>query len=202
MDSNLRKDYDRLKYVERILNDNYEWLQTHVNEEEDYETDIQCTTSALTFGFEVKTISSSYGGLVDNDYWTTKSARGDKWRWCTSASTQEEFWADRTPSPDFGDTPIQMLNAYDKYGRRKGAKLTKLLDNRDGLIYLAKDGMLIFSPKALREAIIGYGWVYLPHHKELNDKSCKFEYKALIDLSRGRFLPLNNIPKELIESVK
>lgn len=199
-----RIDYGRLKLITSVINDTYDSYYAYFNPVEDYGADfpIYNEKTGNEVLMEAKTISSSYGSITDNSYWSTKSARGDKWRWCTSASTQEEFWADETPSPDFGDKPLQMLNAADKYGRKENAKLTKLLRDGCGLVYLAEDGLLLFSPKQLKDAIVGYGWVYLAHTKELNDTSKKFEYKALIDMSKGKFIPVNNVPKELLDNAK
>lgn len=196
----IRKDYEVLRLSCCVVNNTFNNIYASFNPYEDFKADLSLFNSdnEKCIGMEVKSISTSYGSIKNNDYWSTKSARGSKWRWCSSASTEEEFWNDETPAPDLGDKPIQLLNATDKNGNRENAKLTKLLKDGCGLIYVAEDGLLLFSPKRLKEAIVGYGWVYLEHTKRLGDKSKRFEQKALIDMSKGYFIPVNNVPKELL----
>lgn len=190
----MRTDIERLRRVKEILNKNYSWLNVEFNEEEDYGIDLQVTgytdNGDIPFEIEVKTITPSYGTIKDKDgsygdFFCHIAARNSKWRWCSSASSQSEFWKDETPSPDFGEKPLHVLNAADKNGNVENSKLHKLLVNKCGLIFLTKEWLIIYSPTALRKAIVGYGWLYQEHTKEFDDKSSKFEYKAIIDLSKA-----------------
>ena len=196
----MRTDIERLRRVKEILNQNYSWLDVEFNEEEDYGIDLQVTGHTedgdVPFEMEVKTITPSYGTIKDKDgnygdFFCHIAARNRKWRWCATASSQSDFWADKTPSPELGNKPIHVLNAADKFGNKQNSKLNKLLTNNFGLIFLTKDWLIIFSPKQLKRAIVGYGWLYQEHTKELRDKSSKFEYKALLDLSKAsKYIPL------------
>lgn len=196
----MRIDSERLRKVKEILEGNFE-VTVSFNEEEDYGIDLQCTGvtakgKEFFFEMEVKTISPTYGSIVDEDgnygaFFTRKAARNNKWRWCSSASSQAEFWADSTPSPFLGDKPIHVLNAADKNGDMNNSKLHKLLSNKCGLCFLTKEWLIVYFPSKLKKSIAGYGWLFQEHTKELEDKSSKFEYKALIDLSKGDYIPID-----------
>lgn len=197
----VRIDYKKLRVTVDILNNTYKDFYSTFSPFEDYKADVSIFNPATcsSTGMEVKGISTKKGSIQNNPYWGTTACRTDEWRWCESATTQEEFWADTTPAPDLGDTPVWIINATDKFGNRENAKLSKMLKEGQGLIYLAEDGLLLFSPKKFKEAIIGFGWQYLTHTEKFSDKSKRFEQKAIIDLSKGTFIPWNNIPKEILK---
>lgn len=198
----MRTDYDRLNFKKNALLENGIYTSVWFSPEEDYLAgDLHCNIGCYHESLESKSISESYGRIMDNPYWSTVSARNSSWRWCESATTDEEFFNDRTPAPDFlkEPIPIQMINAANKYGDTENCKLAEMLKNNIGLAYLALDGILLFTPEQFRKSILGYGWVYLSHTKEFGDKSKRFEKKALIDMSKGIFIPLNNVPKSLLK---
>lgn len=87
--------------------------------------------------------------------------------------------------------PIYFVNATDAYGNFENGKWKKLLDSHACLCYLAPDGLLLFSPKALKEAFIGYADYYVKHTTQFNNKKMLWEKKAVISLEKGAYVPLN-----------
>lgn len=92
-------------------------------------------------------------------------------------------------------TPVYYLNAEAQSGP---SKWEKVIASGACLTILAADGIVLFSPKDLKDAFLGYGYDYVPHKTEFGTKGKRqWEKKALIDLSRGFFIPCDT-PKDLI----
>ena len=92
-------------------------------------------------------------------------------------------------------TPVYFINAEADSGPSKWEKV-----NISGacVSFLAADGVVVYSPKTLKEAFLGYGSAFVTHRTEIGKKGKKrWEKKALLDLSKGVFIPCNT-PKELI----
>lgn len=92
-------------------------------------------------------------------------------------------------------TPVYFINAEAYSGPSKWEKV-----NISGacLSILAADGIVLYSPRTLKEAFLGYGSAFVTHRTEIGNKGKKrWEKKALLDLSKGVFIPCNT-PKELI----
>ena len=76
-----------------------------------------------------------------------------------------------------------------------------MVDEKAYLVYLAQDGLLIYTPKQLREALMGYvyyknashGTSLTPYHNRLNPH---WELKAIINLNKGKFIPCE-VPKDI-----
>ncbi|MEE3491165.1 MAG: hypothetical protein VZR10_09865 [Methanobrevibacter sp.] len=93
------------------------------------------------------------------------------------------------------DTPIYYLNAEAHSGL---SKWEKVIESGACVSFLAADGIVLFSPKDLKEAFLGYGYDNVSHKTEFGAKGKRqWEKKALLDLSRGFFIPCKT-PKELI----
>lgn len=95
-------------------------------------------------------------------------------------------------------TPIYFVNATDAYGNEENGKWKKLLDDHACLCYLAPDGLLLFSPKTLKDAFIGYADYYVKHTTQFDNKKMRWERKAVISLEKGSYIPINP-PIELFE---
>lgn len=94
-------------------------------------------------------------------------------------------------------TPLYFVNAESKYKSDEG-KWQKLISNNACLSFLAGDALIIFSPRALREAFKGYADYFVSHTTEFGRKEKRRpEKKALLDLSKGHII-LCNPPKELL----
>lgn len=92
--------------------------------------------------------------------------------------------------------PIYFVNAVDKFGKEENGKWQKLLKANACLCYFALDGLLLFSPRELREAFLGYGDYYVKHTTLYGDKVASWEKKSLLDLRKGTYVQLSP-PKEL-----
>lgn len=95
-------------------------------------------------------------------------------------------------------TPIYFVNATDAYGNPENGKWNKLLKEHACLCYFAPDGLLLFSPKTLKEAFICYADYYVKHTTQFKNKRMRWERKAVLDLTKGSYVPLNP-PIELFE---
>lgn len=84
---------------------------------------------------------------------------------------------------------IYFVNAEDIYGNMENGKWKKMKNKGAGLAYIAYDGYLLFSPKTLEKAFIGYAWYYNRFHTEQYNKhySPRWELKALINLDMGTY---------------
>lgn len=92
-------------------------------------------------------------------------------------------------------TPVYYINAEADSGPSKWEKV-----NESGacLSILAADGFVVYSPEALKEAFLGYGYDYVHHKTEFGGKGeRRWEKKAILDLSRGLFIPCDT-PYEII----
>ena len=94
------------------------------------------------------------------------------------------------------DAPIYYVNAEARMGY---AKWDKLLASGACLSFLAADGILLFSPKDLKEGFLGFGYDLVSHTTEFGKKGARtWERKAILNLDRALFIPCNT-PKEYLE---
>ena len=94
-------------------------------------------------------------------------------------------------------TPIYFVNAENKYGKDDG-KWQRLLANNACLCFLAGDAIVIFSPRELEKAFMGFADYCVLHTTEFGNKDKRRpEKKALLDLSKGHVIPCKP-PKELL----
>lgn len=70
--------------------------------------------------------------------------------------------------------------------------------NNKILIYIAPDGYLIWSPKKLKEAFLGYTWMYCKHTEDFNNKDRSYELKALIDMDKAVYIK-EDVPAEIFK---
>ena len=114
-------------------------------------------------------------------------------------------WEPNSFTPEYRQLPeewenkhIYILNAEDKYHRVHNGKFYKVVENNACLCYVAPDGLILFNPKTLRKAVLGYAWFRNSSHTEEFNKDnvpC-WELKVIIDLEKGSYHPANP-PKEL-----
>lgn len=169
-------------------------------EEEDYGLDLNCTgyTDSGRFFhilYEVKTIRRKF----TEEYLRTVAGRNAKCRYCDSADTVEELErCSELPEWLTGDTPVHVINSTDKYGRPTG-KWHKLREARGGLIYLKEGELLVFTPKGLREAFLGYLWIKCGHTTDFEDNEVTWERKAAIDLAKYSYKIKCEVPRKFLE---
>jgi len=77
-------------------------------------------------------------------------------------------------------------------------KWNRIMDAKGCLCYLAPDGMLLFSNKALKDAFVGFADYYVKHTTQFADKRMEWEKKAVLNLEYGAYVPLSP-PRELFE---
>lgn len=197
----MRQDYDRLKYVSGKLREIYPQIQDiYFSENEDFGIDLSISATTHTGCTEVKSLSHKFGAITGDYFTYSATTDPTKWRWCKTGRTQEDIEEDETPYPiELKDKRVVILNATDKWGNTNNGKLGKLLRTNAGLIYLAQDGILSFSPRQLKDAIITYGYLKCRHTKEIpNSRECHWELKVLLDIDRGKYIPLDDVPQDLL----
>lgn len=150
-----------------------------VPDEEDYKiSDAWIVSTASTeYPLENKTIKGGFNFKEDGQ-WRTYFTRDiySKLNFETAVTT---------------GTPVYFINAEDKFHNMENGKWQKLMtDDRSCLSFLAKDGIVLFSHKSLEKAFIGYATYYVSHTTEFGNKGPrKPEKKAVLDLSKGLFIP-------------
>lgn len=93
---------------------------------------------------------------------------------------------------------IYFVNAEDLYGNMENGKWMKMKNKGAGLCFIAYDGYLLFSPKKLEKALIGFAYYYNRFHTEQINKhyNPRWELKAIINLDKGTYYKAEP-PKEL-----
>jgi hypothetical protein len=180
------------KYVAQQLKENYEWI---IN-----------ATADCTENFGIDDIMFSAG--TEENYigvpCEVKSIKGgwqlkydDDWNNYFTCGIYNKLTFHKEP-PTVG-TPIYFINATDYRGDYSKGKYQKLLENHACLVYIAPDGMIIFSPKELKNAFVGYADYFVRHTTEYGKNNKRlWETKAVLDLSQGTYVPCNP-PIELFE---
>lgn len=200
----LRTDYDSLQFVADKFaeeNEGYDCGLLFSRYEDKgadmYETGYTTTGEFYVTPYEVKTVSRKF----DRHYQTKVAGRNQKCRYCVTATTQEEFDTDRTPMPDWlkSDTPIHVLNATDKFGRKENAKVTKMVKNGWGLVLVMEGAVLIYCPPDFRDSILGDFWVLCGHTTAFTDRSVQWELKAAVNLEAWSQRIKCEVPKKFLE---
>lgn len=84
-------------------------------------------------------------------------------------------------------TPIYYVNAEAKDGP---SKWDKIVASGACLSILAADGIVVFSPRDLKDALIGYGYDRVTHTTEFGKTGERtWEKKAILNLEKGTFIP-------------
>lgn len=173
-------DCEANKYVASALVSVYSWIiNATASCEEDYSVG-DVVFSAVTDG-----VLTSYD--LEN-----KRIMGG-WQLKYSGQWNTYFTADiydklkfQTLPPEEG-TPIYFIN---------DSKWNRLLDAHACLCFLAPDGILLFSHKELKEAFLCYADYYVKHTTQFGNRTMSWEKKAVLNLSKGAYVPLNP-PMEL-----
>ena len=117
-----------------------------------------------------------------------------------------EYWSNSTHSPEYAPMPeewkgkhIYFLNAEDVNHNITNAKTYKVFIEKACVIYVGYDGIFLFSPKALKNAFLGYAWFKnKSHFNEIFDTSLKptYELKAVFDMDKAVYHQVS-LPREL-----
>lgn len=192
------------------------------------------TTAGTKYSEEIKTISSAkflneYGefsdyfsvtgnGICRNMRYCNVPNSGDSLEeifveyynsYCTN--TIEDYDMDETPIPtNLKDKKIWIVNA--SAIARNGSEIVmsnqckwwKLVEEKGILILMAEDGVIVFTPKMLREAFCGYARMKCKHINNANaaykdNQHYSYELKALIDLSKGKLFKIN-VQKKILNT--
>ena len=206
-----RSDYDALCEVRDRCN---EWFKDNdidmaippISRFEDYGLDTCMTgfTESDRFiykEYEVKALSGRFG---ERDYQTTTAGRNKYCRYLDSSATQEELgsyvWSKSDIPAEFGDKPLAVLNAMTKKGTYEGSKMDTLEKAHGGLIYASKDRIWVFTPSALKKAILRGFWVYQKHTTYFGGEY-SWEYKVAIDLDSASWEIPYGIPEEKLKKI-
>ena len=198
----MRRDLDRLRFIEGKLNEYYGgeigfWIPS---ETEDYGLDMRASGftggKAKVVPFEAKTVKAKF----DRRYLTEVAGRNGKCRYCDSAATFEEMESDTTPMPGWltGSTPVHVINSTDKFGREEGSKWAAMRRQRAGLVFLTKGGILIYSPKDFQKAVLGHFWIHCSHTSEFGESTKQWERKAAVDMNKYTVRIDCEVPQELL----
>ena len=166
-------------------------IAANAREEEDYDVaDVDMSAATIHnpgfkyYPLEVKRIKGGYNFMEEG-----------QWR---SFFTQDYYG--RLQFEDSAITsgaPIWIINAEDRTGGKDNAKYFKLLENHACLAFVAADGIVLFSPKDLKEGLVGFAWWFGSHTTQFKDKLRRKEKKAVLNLSKGLFIPCTP-PKEYL----
>lgn len=199
-----RIDRESLEFICGEYNKYHEGYECGIQmrgEEEDYGLDLFVTgiTEAGAYyetEYEAKTIRKKFNW----EYLTKVAGRNRYCRYCESASTVEEFETDTTPMPEFlaGDKPIHVINSTTRNGELKG-KIHKMLEARAGLIFLREGEILVYTPKALKNAILGYLWIKCKPTTDFSYEPPHWERKAAIDLTKYSYKIKCKVPEDLLK---
>lgn len=171
------------KYVANFLKETYDWV---------LDASADCVES---FGLDDIMISA---GTIDSYTGIPVESKSIKGGWQIK---KEGEWNDYFTSGIYNKlrfegeslssgTPIYFVNQ---------TKYKRLMDTPGAcLVYAAPDGILLYNHKQLKEAFKGYADYYVKHTTELGDRHMQWETKALLDMSKAKYLPWN-APKELFE---
>ena len=92
--------------------------------------------------------------------------------------------------PEEGKTPIYFINATDAKGDYTKGKWQKVLDAKGGLCFFAPDCVIFYTNPMLVNAFVGYADYFSCRKTEYgHNYSRHWETKALIDLSKGLYIP-------------
>lgn len=196
-------------YVANFMLDNYNFItDIYVPDKEDFQSyDILYTATTSTGKEiegtqEVKTINNfplqeegEFREYFSNDTCGIKNKMlfGNTPDATLSTDELPKYWLENpyeTEIPDnIKEKPIYILNAADVNGNIKNSKWYHMQKNKTGLSLVAKDGILMFNHKQIKEAFMGYGWYLNKSHTELYNKKYNphYELKAIINLEKGSF---------------
>ena len=191
--TNKKSDYEANLFIAGLLMSTWPSLKAEVPQYENYGVN-DIDFSAFTDNFlhytyypmEAKTVKGGYNFFEDGE-----------WR--------NYFTCDIYNKLKFQDSgitsgsPVYFINATDKFGDFNKGKYKKILDAHGCLSFLAGDACLVFSPKALEEAFIGYANYYASHTSEFGDKGPRRpELKAVLDLTKAHVIPCDT-PKDILK---
>lgn len=228
-----RIDEKQTEFITNYLN-GYDWVSSAwTKTEEDFNLDCYFSTSATTYGVEIKTFQNQTLMGTDgeiNDYFKVGNTTGlcRNFRYCNvpdkddslaeifaeyygtcDTTSIEDYDEDTTPCPDeFKDKKVFIVNASAISGGKEivmsnYSKWFKLNSGHNMLIIMAQDGLFIFTEKAIKKAFLGYCRMKTKHTNNSNalikDFNEYYELKALLDMSYGKFIPMN-ISKDILKN--
>lgn len=176
-----KSDYPANLFIAELLENTWpNNIKAQANEYENYginDIDLSAFTDNFLhytyYPMEAKTIKGGFNFFEDGE-WRT---------YFTSDIYNKLKFQD---SSIVSGSPVYFINATDKFGDFNNGKFKKILDANGCLSFLAGDACLLFSPKALREAFIGYASYVVSHTTEFGRKEPrKPEIKAVLDLSKA-----------------
>lgn len=188
----IKTDCAANQYIAKTLRESYDWI---INATADCEEDFSVSDvifSALTYENEVRCYDLEVKRIMGG--WQLKY--DGQWNTYFTGGIYRKLKFD---TDVVSGKPIYFVNATDAYGNPENGKWKKLLDAHACLCYLAPDGLLLFSPKALKDAFIGYADYYVKHTTQFENRKMRMERKAVILLEKGVYVPLSP-PLELFET--
>lgn len=200
-------------------------LNAYAPEEENHDVDdiyISGVTMQGRFTEKIAELKSLKGGHyfkkngVWNNYYSTDNPNGITKNMIFGNTPPDDIsilelpkqWYPKSYIPKYKPMPdswkgkhIYMLNAEDKLHGITNCKTYKVFKKGACLFYIAQDGLILFTPKTLREAFLGYAWFKVKSHTTecgTIDKQPVWELKAFFDLDKGAYYPIE-LDKELFE---
>ena len=177
-----KPDYEANRYIASVLVIIYPWITNATAPcEEDYSVGDVVFSAMTDEGLvEHQLESKRIMGLYQLKY-------SGQWNTYFTADIYDKLKFQTLP-PEEG-TPIYFVNE---------SKWNRLLDAHACLCFLAPDGMILFSHKELKEAFLCYADYYVSRTTQFGDKKKSWEKKAVLNLSKGAYVPLNP-PLELFK---
>ena len=177
------------EYIAQVLVNTYPGriLAASAVTEENYGVDdiwFTASTSSV-YPMECKRIKGGYGFMEDGEF--------------RDYFSRDIYKKLRFETDITSGTPVYFVNAEDRYGNEDNGKWARLMVSGACLSFLAADGMVIYNPEELREALVGFADYLVSHTSEFGKKGERhWERKAVVDLSKGTFIPCNP-PDEILK---
>ena len=179
-----RTDFKKIRFVGGVLYDNFDLASTSTTREENHAaSDLDLNfNNGVKYGVEVKTVKCCYNTSPDylhpdkNKNWL--AIRGD-------VNPRYRYW---------------MLNAIDDSAYL--GKGLKMLQERNGLVYIFKDGILFLTPTVYDQSIAGLGVYWCSKRQNFEKEKLKKteQWKLIINLEHGEWIPCQ-VPEEFFEQV-
>jgi hypothetical protein len=210
----LKTDYEINCEVGNFIKDNFDFVtDVYVHKDEDMKHfDLEYTASTKSnklkeYQMEVKSIK--FKTLKDDEGNFNRYFTNDIYGKLLFGNTPDDdyntnnlpkYWNEepiyKSPPIDMREgKPIYILNASDLNGNIHNSKWHYITNNKYSFSYVSSDGILLFNPKQLEDAFIGYAWYKNSSHtteiKNYYNKGPVWELKALIDLSKGSYYKHN-----------
>lgn len=225
MKTNNRTDAAILEFVSKFQENKYDWIDSVTYSDfEDYGIDLTLKTkSGKIVKEEVK--SSRNQPIKKNGYWNNYfslcNVTNGMYRMCNYADCPkkeesiEEIkskgykmskFTESIPGSELLCKHVYVLNASalnrmtgEQEVMASNCKFVQMKNENGLLIYVAKDGMLIW--KNIDDALLGYMWMRCKHTNDFKNQTVGWELKAIMDMEKAVYIEFNDEQRKQIREI-